>query len=82
MKLLKLHFDDKTIITIESEVWDEEYETLVYGDWSYPYPNTIEDSFVYGLIEGWSQGDSYLSHLIYEKGIPNRVTLNDEAYSD
>jgi hypothetical protein len=82
MKLLALHFDDKTIVTIQSDSWDEDYETLVYGDWAYPYPNTIQDSFVYGLIEGWTQGDSYLSQLIYEKGIPNRVILTEEVFSE
>lgn len=66
----------------------EEYETtlsfiepfysedeIIDGEWSAPYPNTVEDSQVFGLIEGWSQGERFITSMLYEMGEPNAVII-------
>lgn len=33
------------------------------GIWSAPFPNTAEDSYVFGLLESWSQAEAAYSPL-------------------
>lgn len=82
--LYVLHFDagEGQTATL-SFLGDFDPEHDKEGIWSPPYPNTIEDSYVFGLLESWGQADASISpiagavqNLMFGYGDPTLVEVN------
>jgi hypothetical protein len=69
-----LSYGDGTLIQV---LLLKEFLQCEVGEWDSPYPNTVEDSSVYGLIEAWGQSDDWLGVLLQEKGAPDRVKIEE-----
>ena len=54
---------------------EEDYGTVIEGTWNAPYPNTQEDSQVFGMMETWAQGESAVTNVLWDKGEPIMVTI-------
>ena len=52
-------------------------EDISNGEWYSPFPNTNEDSLVFGLIESYGQSDNWVGALLYEEGEPDKVIIFD-----
>jgi len=70
---ITMYFPDHSVLSfIEQDPGDY----LKQGEWNQPYPNTDEDSVVFGLIEVYSQAEnSSVFSCLWEKGEPDRVEI-------
>lgn len=50
-------------------------EWLRAGEWTFPFPNTTEDSLVFGLIEMYSQSEGAAHSILWENGEPETVKI-------
>lgn len=65
-------------LTFETSFYVPEGETIPNGEWSYPYPNTEEDSFVFGMMESYAQGDSPIAVFIQAQGyFPDKTIISE-----
>lgn len=76
---ITMHFPDHSILSfIEQDPGDY----LRAGTWRQPYPNTDDDSVVFGLIEVYSQSDGSVFATLWEKGEPDMVEITKVAPDD
>lgn len=69
---ITMYFPDHSVLSfIEQDPGDY----LRAGEWVQPYPNTDEDSVVFGLIEVYSQSEGSVFAALWEKGEPDRVEI-------
>lgn len=61
-------------ITIETDggdilSWKDEYddEYVQFGEWTAPFPNEVDDSFAFGVIECFWQSDNVPSSFYEQK---------------
>lgn len=57
----------------------EDGHDILVGNWTYPFPNTREDSFAYGMVESFAQGDVG-PMLIGEHGNIIQYTVEEGGY--
>lgn len=53
MATITVEFADGALYRFPFE--EEPHAILKRGEWTPPYPNTVEDSVVFGLLEMWGQ---------------------------
>jgi hypothetical protein len=74
-KTLTFLFNNDTKVSFKETFYDYE---IPNGEWNAPYPNTTEDSFIFGLLETYGQSDdSWLGLLMRWEGEPNKVIVTD-----
>ena len=71
-----MEFDTGTLYAFNIDDPDAS-EWLRPGDWTFPFPNTAEDSVVFGLIESYSQSEGAAFAVLWENGEPSRVTIQE-----
>lgn len=69
---ITMHFADHSVLSFLEE---DPGDYLRPGVWNQPYPNTKEDSVVFGLIEVYSQSEGSVFATLWEKGEPDRVEI-------
>lgn len=57
------------------EFYDNADETYRAGLYTAPFPNTVEDSYMYGMVEAWGQSDHPVAYLSYHHGDPILVDI-------
>ena len=75
LKKITAEWEDGTVFGFPEE-FDED-ENVVNGEWTSPYPNTQEDSLVFGLMEVWAQGSGAMTDICWDHGEPIKVTIQD-----
>jgi hypothetical protein len=60
-------FADTTLLTFLRD-YEEGYSE--FGEWTGPFDNTVNSSYVYGELEALGQGESYIGEMLREKGDP------------
>lgn len=69
---VNMEFENGTRYSFIEENGDE---WLRVGKWSQPYPNTEEDSIVFGLLEAYGQSEGPLAILMWQVGEPLTVEI-------
>lgn len=64
-------------LTFEEKFYITEGQTVPNGEWIYPYPNTEEDSWVFGLMEVYAQGSSPVAVFVQSQGLPDKTIISD-----
>ncbi len=78
-RFARMEFINGTILTYKIETGHlDEIELEKYyriGSWSKPYPNTFEDSVVFGELEALVQSKGYTRGMLYELGEPKTFEI-------
>lgn len=78
MYTITLEFEDGALYRFHQD--EDEYSRLTPGVWTPPYPNTREDSQVFGLLEAWRQyPEGPIFCLLEEHGEPVKVTIAEHS---
>lgn len=72
---ITMGFLDRAEYSFVENTLDEDY--LRPGVWEAPFPNTADDSLVFGLIEMYAQSEGAKASVIWEHGEPDRVVIEE-----
>lgn len=76
---LTMGFPDGATYSFIEDNMDE--DDIRPGVWEAPFPNTAEDSLVFGLIEMYGQSEGAKSAVLWEHGEPDRVVIEEVPFS-
>ena len=74
MYRVTLWFEDGTFYSSLQGM--EGYGDVPEGTWRAPFPNTREDSFVFGFLESEAQSESPIAAVMSCHGEPDMVTIS------
>lgn len=72
---ISMEFLDGAKYSFVEDTLDESY--LRPGVWEAPFPNTVEDSVVFGMIELYAQSDGAKASVLWEHGEPDQVVIEE-----
>lgn len=70
-----MNFEDGAVYSFVEKDFGEGY--LYAGEWNAPFPNTAEDSLVFGLMEAYAQGEGPATSVLWAHGEPHRVVIEE-----